>query len=291
MTRTVESALHTLHHQLELAPLYYGHGTDNAWDEAVCLIFHVMNIPIHSDQTVLKKTLKDEEWEKIMVLAQARIHTQKPLPYLIHRAWFAGLEFYVDERVLIPRSPLSELIEQRFEPWISPGNVHRILDLCTGSGCIAIACAHYFSKAHVDASDLSKDALAVAEKNISHYQLQNQVHLIPSDLFDNIQGQYDVIISNPPYVDAEDMSTLPNEYRHEPDFALKAGPDGLACVRRILQQATHYLTPQGILVVEVGNSADALIEAFPTLPFMWLEFSRGGTGVFTLTREELLPLL
>jgi len=287
--KTLKTALDWVHQQFESADLYYGHGTDNAWDEAVCLILFIMGLQQTSGDEVLAKSVSEQQWSEIERLTHERIQTRKPLPYLIHHAWFAGLEFYVDERVLIPRSPLAELIEQQFQPWVGPNKVHRILDLCTGGGCIAIACAHYLPNSQVDASDISAPALEVAKQNIDQHHLQDRVHIIESDLFENIKNRYDIVISNPPYVDAEDMADLPKEYHHEPTgLALAAGHDGLDIVNRMLEQAKCYLNPGGVLIVEVGNSAAALSERYPELPFTWLEFSRGGDGVFLLGYDELL---
>lgn len=197
------------------------------------------------------------------------------------------ITFYVDERVLIPRSPIAELIEQQFELWVDPTKVKRILDIGTGSGCIAIACAHYFPKAKVDATDVSFAALAVAKKNVEQHQLQLRVNLLQSDVFNGVKGKYDIIISNPPYVGAEELESVPKEYKHEPQLALAAGQDGLQIVERILKKAAQHLTPHGILVVEVGNSAEALVKKFPQLPFLWVEFERGEGEVFVLIRNDL----
>lgn len=270
------------------AQLYYGHGTDNAWDEAVALVFHTLNLPHSTPVTVLDARLTQEEKNQLINLIQMRIEKRIPVPYLTHEAWFGELPFYVDERVLIPRSPIAELIENEFKPWVDPERVESILDLCTGSGCIAIACAKAFPEATVDASDISKDALAVAKINVLRHNVEEHVNLIESNLFDQIPAkQYDIIVSNPPYVSTQEMFELPQEYRHEPELGLVSGDEGTDAAIRILQQAKNYLKPEGILVVEVGNSEYALAERFPEIPFTWLEFERGGGGVFMLTREQL----
>lgn len=292
------------------AELTYGHGSENAMDEAYHLVTHALHLPHDISPYMSSCTITKAERRKVVQLLTERVMTRKPAPYLTNEAWFAGLPFYVDERVLIPRSPIGELIESQFQPWIEPQRVHRILDLCTGSGCIAVVCAMAFPEAEVDASDVSEEALAVAAINVDRYALHDQVHLILSDVFDGLKSaesgtpsgaeaaakvvslhgtnpQYDIIVSNPPYVNAEDMAALTEEFRHEPPLALAAGHDGLDIVKRILRQARDYLSPQGILVVEVGNSYPELIEQYPQLPFVWPEFAKGGHGVFVLTREQL----
>jgi ribosomal protein L3 glutamine methyltransferase len=280
------------------AELTYGHGTDNALDEAFNLVRHALHLPHDLPAYMSACNITKAERRKVVQLITDRVMTRKPAPYLVNEAWFAGLTFYVDERVLIPRSPISELIEAQFEPWIDPERVHRILDLCTGSGCIAVACAVAFPEAHVDATDVSDDALEVAAINVEKYALGDKIQLIQSDVFDGLKSaqdiliegtklQYDVIVSNPPYVNARDMAALTEEFRHEPPLALAAGHEGLDVVKRILQQAYEFLAPQGLLVVEVGNSYPELIEHYPQLPFVWPEFVKGGHGVFILAKEQL----
>lgn len=270
------------------AGLCYGHGTENAWDEAFALVFHTLHLSHDSNPTVLDAHLTMSEREIVYKLIRRRIDERIPLPYLTHEAWFAGLSFYVDERVLIPRSPIAELIENHFQPWVGSLHIQSILDLCTGSGCIAIACAHAFPESQVDATDISEDSLAVAKINLLRHHVEDHVQLYNADLFQGLPAKtYDLIVSNPPYVDAADMAALPKEYHHEPQLGLAAGSDGLDIVIPILKDAPRYLNPNGYLIIEVGNSEYALIEKFPEIPFMWIEFQRGGGGVFILSAKEL----
>ncbi|ELE5024813.1 50S ribosomal protein L3 N(5)-glutamine methyltransferase [Vibrio fluvialis] len=288
------SELHTLQDMIRwtvsrfnAANLFYGHGTDNAWDEAVQLILPTLYLPIDVPPHVLNSRLTSSERLRVVERVIKRIKDRTPVAYLTNKAWFCGLEFFVDERVLVPRSPIGELIQAQFEPWLV-NEPTRIMDLCTGSGCIAIACAHAFPDAEVDAIDISADALQVAEQNIQDHGLEQQVFPIRSDLFRDLpKEQYDIIVTNPPYVDQEDMNSLPDEFKHEPELGLAAGTDGLKLVRRILANAPHYLTEKGILVCEVGNSMIHLMDQYPHIPFTWLEFENGGHGVFLLTREQL----
>jgi len=277
--------------QFNEAGLFYGHGTESAWDEAVALILHTLHLPHDINPNVLDAKLLRSERDLLQQLIQRRINERVPVPYLTHEAWFGGLSFYVDERVLIPRSPIAELVENQFQPWVDPQSISSILDLCTGSGCIAIACANAFLEAEVDASDISADALAVAKINVLRHHVEEQVQLHQADLFTGLPAKkYDLIVSNPPYVDAEDMASLPAEFHHEPKLGLAAGSDGLEIVERILKQARNYLSAHGILIVEVGNSEYALAEKFPEIPFTWLEFQHGGGGVFLLTAKQLAEI-
>lgn len=269
------------------AGLFYGHGTDNAWDEAVQLILPSLNLDLQGNVMILQSRLTKRERLMLIELIITRIEQRIPVAYLTNSAWFAGLEFYVDERTLVPRSPIAELIEAKFSPWVNKAP-QRILDLCTGSGCIAIACAYIFPDAEVDAVDLSEDALEVADINIQNHGLSQQVYPIQSDLFSGVENEkYDLIVSNPPYVDAEDMANLPEEYKHEPELGLACGNDGLDLVRDMLRQASGMLNEEGILFVEVGNSQVHLQKAYPEIPFQWIEFSIGGHGVFVLTKAQL----
>ncbi|MBI4005850.1 MAG: 50S ribosomal protein L3 N(5)-glutamine methyltransferase, partial [Gammaproteobacteria bacterium] len=269
--------------------LFFGHGTDNPYDEAVFLVLRSLHLPFDVADEVLDKPLEPDKKKQIISVIHERITTKRPAAYILGEAWFAGLSFQINENALIPRSPFAELITEKFSPWCEDNKVKRILDIGTGCGCIAIASAFAFPEAKVDAIDISTKALEVAKKNVEHYKLDDKVSLIKSDLFQNISNsQYDLIIANPPYVGADELARLPAEYHYEPVIGLCAGDDGLDVVRRILKSAPEHLTEQGILAVEVGNSQQALISHFPDVPFLWLECERGGEGVFLLSRDQLI---
>lgn len=267
--------------------LFFGQGATQAFDEAVSLIFPLLKLPYEIAEGYLDTRITQREQEELVKALQQRIIQRKPVAYITHEAWFAGLCFYVDERVLIPRSPIAELIAQGFQPWLAQTEPARILDLCTGSGCIAIACARQFPDAQVDAVDIADSALAVAAINVTRHQVEEQVTLVQSDLWAQVQGPYDLIVSNPPYVNTAELAQLPPEYHHEPVLGLAAGPDGLMVIRTILRDALDFLTDEGILVLEVGASAEALLAAYPTVDFIWVALENGGDGVFVLTRDQL----
>jgi ribosomal protein L3 glutamine methyltransferase len=270
------------------AGLVFGHGTDNALDESAALVLHVLHLGMELPGGYLDAVLSETERQEVIHLIESRVSTRKPAAYLTHEAWFVGLPFYVDERVLVPRSPIAELITNRFTPWLVPERIDSILDLCTGSGCIAIACACVFPDAHVLATDISGDALDVARENVERHELAHRVQLLESSLFDRIgERRFDLIVSNPPYVPQPEVQQLPEEFRHEPVLGLSAGEDGLDVVVQILKNASHHLADNGILVVEVGCSQEALVELYPEIAFLWLEFDQGGEGVFLLEQNQL----
>lgn len=275
--------------QLEEADVYCGHGTDNVLDEAAWLVLHALGLPPEETVEDYGKAVTEGEVNNALGLIQKRIETRKPAAYLTQKTWFASLPFYVDERVLVPRSPLAEYIIDGFSAFFPEAPPERVLDLCTGSACIAIACAYAFPDAEVAASDLSPDALEVARINVREHHLEQTLSLHQGDLFKALpKGQrFDLIVSNPPYVDQADMNALEEEFLREPRMGLEAGDDGLDLVRTILAEARDWLNPGGWLFVEVGNSAPALEQAFPELPFAWLEFEYGGGGIFALSYEDL----
>ncbi|MFM8333085.1 MAG: 50S ribosomal protein L3 N(5)-glutamine methyltransferase [Candidatus Methylumidiphilus sp.] len=271
------------------AGLFFGHGTATAIDEAAALVLHALHLPHNLPSGYFTCVLTPEERLEVVGLLERRIAERKPAAYLTREAWFCGLPFYVDERVLVPRSPIAELIDKQFAPWLSqPDDITDILDLCAGSGCIGIACALAFPEADVDLVEISPEALAVAQINIDKHEVEDQVRAVQSDLFAELDGKrYDLIVSNPPYVNTEEWRQLPAEYHAEPKLGLESGASGLDCVRRILREAEAHLKPDGVLIVEVGSSAEALEYAFPDVPFCWIDFERGGDGVFLLTAEQL----
>jgi ribosomal protein L3 glutamine methyltransferase len=284
----VAEALALAESELTASRIFFGHGTDNAWDEAVQLVLAAVGLPADSDDSVLSAPVSAPAWERLQAMLHRRIEERVPLPYLTGVAWFAGLSFACDERAIIPRSPLAEVILNNFKPWYSGPEPARLLDLCCGGGCIGLAAAHYHQGLTVDLVDLDPQALALAGENIARHSLQQRVRALHSDLFSEVgQARYDLILSNPPYVDASDLAGMPAEYHHEPALALASGADGLDITRRILAQALDYLTPGGLLLVEVGNSWEALEAAYPQLPFIWLEFEQGGHGVFALSAQDL----
>jgi ribosomal protein L3 glutamine methyltransferase len=293
--RAIAGELHTIRDlvrwgmsQFNEAGLCFAHGMPNALDEAVYLCLATLHLPPDLGDEYFDCRLTHEEKRAVLENYKLRLHKRKPAAYITREAWFAGLNFYVDERVLIPRSPIAELIQQQFSPWIDHEHVRRVLDLCTGSGCIAVACAYAFEQANIVASDVSKDALDVAAINRSNHGLEDRMQLIESDLFENIpQQEFDIIVSNPPYVSEQEMAVLDREFSFEPDSGLVAGKTGMDIVVPMLQQAENYLSDHGILVVEVGYSMPALVQLLPAVPFTWLEFAHGGEGVFLLTAEQL----
>lgn len=285
---TIQDMMRWAYSYFNASDLYYGHGYDNAWDEAQQLVLAALYLPADVPEAMYQSRLTLVEKERVIRFIETRLGTRQPVAYLTNSAWFCGSEYYVDERTIVPRSPIGELIMQKFAGLIDH-EPKRILDMCTGSGCIAIACAQQFLEAEVDAVDLSLDALDVAQINIERHGLAERVFPISSDLFNDIpKDKYDLIVTNPPYVDEEDLDDMPQEFHFEPEMSLGSGADGLDITKRILAQAADYLTDNGVLVCEVGNSMVHLIEQFPTVPFNWIEFKNGGLGVFSLTRAQLV---
>lgn len=281
---TINDAVQWACAELLNSDVYFGHGTDNAYDEACYLaLFAAQQSPLQAD---FDAQFSATQAEHLAALLHQRITQRKPAAYLTGTAWFCGLPFEVDERVLVPRSPIGELIENDFSPWLATPP-KRILDLCTGSGCIGITCGYAFEQAEIVLSDISEDALVLAQTNIEKHGQQGRTQSLLSDGLTAVSGKFDLIVSNPPYVDASDLASMPAEYHAEPEIGLASGEDGLDFTRQLLQDARHYLTDNGCLVVEVGNSWEALERAFPKVPFTWVEFERGGHGVFVLTATEL----
>lgn len=276
--------------KMNAAKLFFGHGTDNAWDESVALVLQSLNLPWDFARDLWTCALTDDECQLVLGNIEARISKRTPLAYLTKQAYFCGLKFYVDERTLVPRSPIAQLIEGGFQPWLLE-EPKRVMDLCTGSGCIGIASALLFDDAQVDLLDISADALEVAQTNIEQYELEDRVTAIESDCFSGLDEtyahQYDLIVSNPPYVDANDIASMPKEFHQEPMLGLASGVDGLDFTKVMLAQAPRFLSENGILIAEVGNSWQALEAAYPNVEFTWLDFEHGGHGVFMLTADQL----
>lgn len=296
--RQAESSLHTLRDFLRFAVsrfqqagLVFGHGSDNAHDEAAYLILHTLHLPLDMLEPYLDAALLADEKTELLGKLRERIEQRIPVAYITQHARQGDFDFYVDERVIVPRSFIYELLGEPLSPWIEyPELVHRALDLCTGSGCLAIQMAAHYPAAQIDAVDISLDALEVAAVNVEDYGLQERIQLVHTDLFEGLEGTYDLIVSNPPYVDAESVNALPEEYLHEPELALGSGEDGLDATREILLQAAKFLNPRGVLLVEIGHNRDVLEREYPELPFVWLDTSGGDGFVFLLTREQLLGL-
>jgi ribosomal protein L3 glutamine methyltransferase len=297
-TNPLEAAhqLHTIRDWLryavsrfEEAGIFFGHGTQNSYDEAVWLVLSALHLPHDTLENFLDAVLTEAERRKLAQLIERRVTERVPTAYLLREAWLGDFKFYVDERVIVPRSFIAELLRDQLAPWVeSPEEVTAIADICTGSGCLAILAAHAFPNADVDAVDISDAALAVARKNVADYGLEQHVELLQSDMLSALAGrQYDVILSNPPYVDAPSMDVLPQEYRNEPDLALASGEDGLDHTHTLIAHAAEHLHPGGLLIVEIGHNRDVLEATYPQLPFTWLEVSDGDQYVFLLTREQL----
>ncbi len=288
--KTVRDCLRFAVSRFNDAELFFGHGSENAYDEAAYLILHTLHLPLDRLDPFLDARLTQSELYEVLDIIERRTEQRIPAAYLTNQAWLGDLSFYVDERVIVPRSFIAELLREQLFPWVeNPDGVHAVLDMCTGSGCLAILAAHAFPDAHVDAVDLSTDALDVAQYNVSDYGLEDRITLIESDLFAGLRGKkYDLIISNPPYVDAPSVAALPQEYKYEPEQALGSGSDGLDATRAILEHAAEHLTDDGLLIVEIGHNRDALEAAFPTVPFTWLDVSAGDEFVFLLHRSDLV---
>lgn len=287
--QTVRDVLRFCVSRFNEAGLFFGHGSDNAYDEAAYLILHTLHLPLDDIAPYYDARLLPEEVKAILDLAQRRVEERMPVAYLTQQAWQGEFEFYVDERVIVPRSFIYELLGEPILPWVEHEElVHRALDLCTGSGCLAIQMAHHYPDAQIDAVDISLDALEVAAVNVERYGLEERINLIHTDLLEGLDETYDLIVANPPYVDAESVAGLPEEYLHEPELALGSGEDGLDAVRQILDGAANLLNRRGVLLVEIGHNREVLEAAYPNLPFVWLATSGGDGFVFLLTREQLV---
>ena len=287
--RTISDWIDRIADRFSAAGLFFGHGTDNAQDEAAWLVLFVVGAPLDGSFTDWGRVVGADEAREIDRLATERCTSRKPLAYLTGTAFFAGLEFHVDENVLVPRSPVAELILDRFQPWMSPETVRNVLDMCTGSGCIAIASAMVLENAQVIAADISEEALQVARRNIHRHGLEDRVSALQTDLFSQVPAiEFDLIVANPPYVSANEMRDLPEEYQQEPGLGLASGQDGLDAALQILLDAPRFLGKDGVLICEVGASDERLAQSLPDVPFLWLEFERGGSGVFVLTRQQLI---
>jgi ribosomal protein L3 glutamine methyltransferase len=276
--------------RFEEAGIFFGHGTDNAYDEAVWLIMSALHLPLDTVDNFLDAVITTSERKHLAHLIERRIVDRTPTAYLLREAWLKGYKFYVDERVIVPRSFIAELLEHSLSPWVEfPEMVESVADICTGSGCLGVLLADAFPNASVDVVDISPDAIAVCNINIGNYHLQDRITAIQSDMFAGLKGKtYDVIISNPPYVDAPSMSALPQEYRNEPQIALGSGEAGLDHTHTLIKEAPKHLNDGGLLVVEIGHNRDALLDSYPDLPFTWLEVESGNEFVFLLTKEQLL---
>lgn len=289
---TLGSALEQTHKALAAAELFFGHGSDSAWDESVFLLLSAAGLPLDSGDSVLGDPLSEDVWETALQWLHARIVHRKPLPYITGQAWFAGLQFNCDERALVPRSPLAEVIRNNYQPWYATETPSRLLDLCCGGGCIGIAAALYQENLSVVIADIDSDALALAKENVARYQLEDRVEQRQSDLLDALDGErFDIILCNPPYVDADDLASMPAEFHAEPPLGLGSGSDGLDMARRILRAAPNHLTPGGLLFLELGNSWEALNKELADTLLNWLEFSEGGHGVLVARAEELEALV
>ena len=283
---SIDNAIQAIAELFNENNIFFGHGTDNALDEAAELVTFILNINFSSSDDISKRVITNHQWEEINKLALRRIETRKPLPYLTNQAYFCHEKFYVDERVLIPRSPIAEIIQNHFNPWLEQSKVKTILEIGTGSGCIAIAMAKYFENSLITATDVSRSALEVASINVKNFSFEKQIELIQSDLFENIQGKYNLIVSNPPYVPRIIMNNLPQEYAFEPTKALLAGDNGLDFIARILHDAPLFLEEDGILVIEAGVASIEMERQFK-LPFKWIDFELGGEGVAVIEAKHL----